>query len=222
MRIEDAVAIQEKLRDQVDAVGPGPRTVHTVAGFDVAYDTATDRVAGAVVLLAAPDWQPIGHATAAGRAAFPYVPGLLSFRELPALLAAWAELPAGNPPDLLVCDGYGLVHPRRFGLACHLGVTLDLPTVGVAKTSFIGNYRRPGVQRGSWSPIVDGGDTVGRALRTQTGVKEVFVSVGHRIDLDTACQCILDLTPRHRLPETTRTADRLSRRALAAGRPADS
>lgn len=119
-------------------------------------------------------------------------------------------------PDVLVCDGYGVAHPRRFGLACHLGVLTDLPSFGIAKTPFVGTYERPGEERGSTSPLRDGGEVVGRVLRTRTGVKPVFVSAGHRISLDAACRLTLALTPEYRLPETTRRADRLSRDALAA------
>lgn len=121
-------------------------------------------------------------------------------------------------PDLLVCDGHGLAHPRRFGLACHLGVLTGLPSVGVGKTPLLGAYQPPCEERGSCADMRDGGEVVGRALRTQRGVKPVFVSAGHRIDLDTATRHVLALSPRYRLPETTRRADSLSRTALAGQR----
>ncbi|WP_131786025.1 deoxyribonuclease V [Protofrankia symbiont of Coriaria ruscifolia] len=212
--VAEAEAVQDRLRGQVDLSGPGPARVVTVAGVDVAYDTDSDMVAGAVVVLDVHTLSAVAEATAIGRAQFPYVPGLLAFRELPPLLDAWKQLPTTITPDLVVCDGYGVAHPRRFGLACHLGILTGLPTIGVAKTAFIGDYDPPGPQRGSWSPLVEGGEAIGRALRTRTGVKEVFVSVGHRIDLDSACRHVLALTPRYRLPETTRVADHASRRAL--------
>ncbi len=218
MRIEDAEALQARLREWVRADAPGPEEVTTVAGVDVAYDTHSDVVAAAVVVLAAPAWEVLASATVVGRAAFPYVPGLLSFRELPPLLDAWGEVrpQLAESPDLLVCDGHGIAHPRRFGLACHLGVTLDLPTIGVAKTPFVGQHTVPGPRRGERTPIVLDGETVGAALRTRDGVREVYLSVGHRTNLDDACRSVLDLCPKHRLPETTRAADHLSRTALRA------
>jgi len=221
-QIEDAETLQAELRQLVDGAAPGPDLVTTVAGFDVAYDIDSDLVVGAVVVLAAPGWEVIASATAAGRAAFPYVPGLLSFRELPPLLDAWnTVLPyLAAPPDLLVCDGHGIAHPRRFGLACHLGVTLDLPTIGVAKTQFVGEHSVPGEHRASRTAIILDGEPVGAALRTRDDVREVYVSVGHRTNLDSACRWVLDLCPRYRLPETTRAADHLSRRALAEARTA--
>ncbi|WP_338084434.1 endonuclease V [Candidatus Frankia nodulisporulans] len=165
-------------------------------------------------------WEIISSATAVGRAAFPYIPGLLSFRELPPLLDAWSEvLPKlAAPPDLVLCDGHGIAHPRRFGLACHLGITLNLPTIGVAKTPFVGTHTSPGQRRGERTEILLDGEPVGAALRTRDGVREVYLSVGHRSNLDSACRWVLELCPKYRLPETTRAADHLSRAALAAHR----
>ncbi|GHJ41832.1 endonuclease V [Streptomyces sp. TS71-3] len=212
---EHARAVQEDLRARVvvDEPGPPPGTGR-VTGVDVAYDDERDVVAAAAVVLDAATLDVLEEATAASRVAFPYVPGLLAFRELPAVLAALESL-AGDP-GLVVCDGYGRAHPRRFGLASHLGVLTGLPTVGVAKNPFTFTYADPPPARGSVSPLLDEGETVGRALRTQESVKPVFVSVGHRVDLDTACAHTLALAPRFRLPETTRRADALCRRALRA------
>jgi deoxyribonuclease V len=123
-------------------------------------------------------------------------------------------------PDVLICDGHGLAHPRRFGLASHLGVLTDLPSFGVGKTKLVGEWDPVGPQRGDRSLLVDGGETVGAVLRTQTSVKPVFVSTGHRIDLATSCALTLALTPRYRLPETTRAADRACRDAIATFRVA--
>jgi deoxyribonuclease V len=209
---EEAEEIQERLRPLADLSSPGPVTVRTVAGLDVAY--AGDRLAAAAVVLDAETLEVIEQATVLARPRFPYVPGLFAFRELPALVDALRDLDV--TPDLLVCDGHGLAHPKRFGLACHLGVLTGLPSIGVGKTRLVGSHDEPGRLRGDWSPIRDGGQVVGRALRTQTGVRPVFVSVGHRADLDTACAVTLRLAPRHRLPETTRRADHLSRMTLAA------
>ncbi|WP_333735777.1 endonuclease V [Streptomyces sp. IBSBF 2806] len=210
---EEARAVQDELRAEVvlDQPGPPPGTGH-VTGVDVAYDDERDVVAAAAVVLDAAGLDVVAEATAVGRISFPYVPGLLAFREIPTVLAALDALPC--PPGLVVCDGYGLAHPRRFGLASHLGVLTGLPTVGVAKNPFVFTYDAPEAARGSSSPLLAGDEEVGRALRTQAGVKPVFVSVGHRIGLDGACAHTLALTPRFRLPETTRRADRLCREAL--------
>ncbi|MDG4759926.1 endonuclease V [Micromonospora sp. WMMD710] len=208
--------MQEALRPLVDLVGPGPATPVTVAGLDVAYAQSGDLLAAAVTVLDARTLAVVDSAVSVGRPAFGYVPGLFAFRELPALLAALDRL--STRPDLLVCDGHGLAHPRRFGLACHLGVVTGLPAIGVGKTPLIGEWDPVQWGRGSWSPLRDGGDVVGRAVRTQDGVKPVFVSVGHRMSLDNATTQVLALAPRYRLPETTRTADRLCREALARAR----
>lgn len=212
---ERALAVQDELRGRVvlDEPGPPPGTGR-VTGVDVAYDDERDVVVAAAVVLDAATLDVVAEATAVGRVSFPYVPGLLAFREVPAVLAALEALPCA--PGLVVCDGYGLAHPRRFGLASHLGVLTGLPTIGVAKNPFVFAYREPGTSRGSASPLLAGEEEVGRALRTQDGVKPVFVSVGHRVTLETACAHTLRLAPRFRLPETTRHADALCRRALRA------
>ncbi|WP_018546854.1 endonuclease V [Streptomyces sp. LaPpAH-108] len=208
-----ARAVQDALRDRVilSEPGPPPGTGH-VTGLDVAYDDARDLVAAAAVVLDAATLETVAESTAVGRVSFPYVPGLLAFREIPTLLAALSALPC--PPGLLVCDGYGLAHPRRFGLACHLGVLTGLPALGVAKNPFTFTCSAPAAPRGSTAPLLDGTEEVGRALRTREGVKPVYVSVGHRITLPNAIAHTLALTPKYRLPETTRRADALCRRAL--------
>ncbi|MFD7286601.1 endonuclease V [Streptomyces sp. NPDC059863] len=210
----EARAIQDELRGLVvrDEPGPPPGT-GLVTGVDVAYDDERDVVAAAAVVLDAATLAVVEEATAVGTVAFPYVPGLLAFREIPTVLAALEALT--SEPGLIVCDGYGLAHPRRFGLAAHLGVLTGLPVIGVAKNPFTFSYRQPGGRRGDSSPLVaDDGEEVGRALRTREGVKPVFVSVGHRVGLANACAHTLRLTPHYRLPESTRRADALCRRAL--------
>ncbi|TQL18844.1 endonuclease V [Streptomyces sp. SLBN-134] len=216
---EEARAVQDGLRARVvlDEPGPPPGTGR-VTGVDVAYDDERDVVAAAAVVLDAATLDVVAEATAVGRVSFPYVPGLLAFREIPTVLAALDALPC--PPGLVVCDGYGLAHPRRFGLASHLGVLTGLPAIGVAKNPFTFTHDEPDALRGSTSPLLaeggDGREEVGRALRTRHAVKPVFVSVGHRVSLDNACAHTLALTPAYRLPETTRRADALCRRALGA------
>lgn len=209
--VAEALEIGESLRPLV-VHDRGPATPpRVVAGLDVAY--AGDRLAAAVVALDYRTLEPIASAVAVGRVAFEYVPGLFAFRELPTLVEALRRLDV--TPDLLVCDGYGLAHPRRFGLACHLGVLTDVPTIGVGKTAFVGEYTDPGPARGDHSPLRMDGETVGVVLRTRDGIKPVFVSVGHRIALSDAADRVLHLCPRYRLPETTRAADHLARRTLS-------
>jgi len=203
-----AEAEQDRLREYVVPDGDPP--VATAAGLDVAY--ADDRLVAAVAVVRLADLAVVASATHVGTPAFEYVPGLFAFRELPAVLAALATLPV--VPDVLVCDGHGMAHPRRFGLACHVGVLTGLPAFGVAKTRLVGEYAEPGPRRGDAAELVDDGQRVGRVLRTQDRVKPVFVSAGHRIGLDAACRITLSLTPRYRLPETTRAADHLCRAAL--------
>ncbi|MFE2075086.1 endonuclease V [Streptomyces misionensis] len=210
---EEARAVQDELRDRVvlDEPGPPPGSGR-VTGVDVAYDDERDLVAAAAVVLDAATLEVVAEATAVGPVSFPYVPGLLAFREIPTVLAALDALPC--PPGLVVCDGYGLAHPRRFGLASHLGVLTGLPTIGVAKNPFTFTHEDPAAARGSSTPLLAGAEEVGRALRTRDGVKPAFVSVGHRVSLDNAVAHTLALTPAYRLPETTRRADALCRRAL--------
>ncbi|MGO4461345.1 endonuclease V [Streptomyces sp. M-16] len=210
----EARAIQDELRDRVVLDEPGPLPGRgLIAGVDVAYDDERDLVAAAAVVLDAATLEPVGEATAVGHVSFPYVPGLLAFRELPTVLAALDALAVA--PDLVVCDGYGLAHPRGFGLACHLGVVTGLPSMGVAKNPFTFSYEEPGARRGDSSALLaPDGAVVGRALRTRDGVKPVYVSVGHRVSLDNACAHALALSPAYRIPETTRRADSLCRRAL--------
>ncbi|MGW5398488.1 endonuclease V [Streptomyces sp. NPDC003952] len=210
----EAKAIQDELRDRVVLTETGPPPGEgLIAGVDVAYDDERDLVAAAAVVLDAATLRVVEEATSVGRVSFPYVPGLLAFRELPTVLAALEALTV--TPGLVVCDGYGLAHPRRFGLACHLGVVTGLPAIGVAKNPFTFTYEEPGARRGDLSPLrASDGEVVGRALRTQDGIKPVYVSVGHRVSLDNACAHALALSPRFRIPETTRHADSLCRRAL--------
>lgn len=217
-----AIAVQDALRPKVRRTGVDASAARWIAGLDVAYDAESDLIAAAIVVLDAKTLETVAEATAVATASFPYVPGLLAFREIPALVAALNRVSVD--PELLVCDGYGIAHPRRFGLACHLGVLTGLPSIGVAKTPFIGAaddlMSRLGASRGAMVDLVDAGEVVGRALRTRDGVKPVYVSVGHQIDLDTSCQYTLHLTAGFRQPETTRRADSVSRATLREARAA--
>jgi deoxyribonuclease V len=202
-----ARAVQEELRGRLlatDALG----AVRRVAGVDVGFEDSGQTVRAAVVVLDFPRLTLVEQAVRRVPTRFPYVPGLLSFRELPGVLKALSAL--AQAPDLILCDGQGYAHPRRFGLACHLGVLTDIPTIGVAKTRLLGVYREPGPFKGDWAPLRDGDETIGAVLRTRSGVNPVFVSIGHRLSLPTAVYYTLACTTRYRLPETTRYAHRLA------------
>jgi len=162
----------------------------------------------AAVILGFPSLEQIESAIAHLPVRFPYIPGLLSFRELPVLLAAVGKLTF--LPDLILCDGQGYAHPRRFGIACHLGLVLDRPSIGVGKSRLVGEHEAVPDRRGAWTPLVCNGEIVGAALRTRPGVRPVYVSAGHRISLETAIDYVMACTTRYRLPETTRQADRLA------------
>lgn len=188
-----------------DRLGP----VRHVGGVDVAYRRDGAALCAAAAVLRVADLRCVDAQTVAQPVTFPYRTGLLSFREAPAAIAAVRRLRV--PPDLLLCDGQGIAHPRRCGLASHLGVLLDLPSIGVGKSRLVGSYREPPAERGAWSPLIDRGEVIGAVLRTRTGVRPLFVSIGHRVSLATAIEWVLRCTPRYRLPVTTRTADRLAR-----------
>ncbi len=189
----------------------------TVAGVDVSL--CGRGVRAAIVVFRLPGLEPLETALAERPVEFPYVPGLLSFRELPALLDAWAALEIR--PDLLLVDGHGLAHPRRCGIASHVGLELDRPSIGCGKSRLIGEHRDPGPRRGASTQLRHDGEVIGRVLRTRDGVRPVFVSIGHRIDLATATRCVLAWATRYRLPEPIRAADACSRsgRAALANRP---
>lgn len=199
-----ALQLQRELASKVVKVDQLSE-VRLIAGVDVAYEKDGDRLLAAVVVLDAVTLAVVEIATAEDVARFPYIPGLFSFRELPPIIKALEQLQ--HTPDLIVCDGQGLAHPRRFGLACHLGVLFDIPTIGCGKTRLIGEAEEPGVTRGDYAPLIDRGEIIGNVLRTQTGINPIYVSIGHRISLSIAREWVLKLSPRYRLPETTRAAD---------------
>ncbi|MDJ1175602.1 deoxyribonuclease V [Roseofilum capinflatum] len=205
--IEEAKLIQEQGRDRV-MTSDQLSTVNWVAGVDLGFEDGGKTTRAAVAVLSFPDLTLIETAIALCPTIFPYIPGFLSFREVPPILKALRQLT--TTPDLILCDGQGFAHPRRFGLACHLGTLLDCPTIGVAKSRFIGTHNEPAPTRGSWEPLKDGEETIGAVLRTRTKVKPLYVSIGHKIGLETAIAYVLDCSPQYRLPETTRIADRLA------------
>ena len=205
----EAVALQNTLRSRVIAEDH-LKSVHTVAGLDAGLAADKTHMRGAIALLDFPALGLREQALALRAATFPYIPGLLSFREVPVLLDALEKL--SIVPDLLVCDGQGLAHPRRFGIACHLGVLTGLPAIGVAKSLLVGHYENLPDVRGAWRPLVHQDDVVGAALRTRRGVSPVYVSIGHRVCLETAIDYVMRCCTKYRLPETTRRAH-----ALASG-----
>ena len=206
-----ARAVQTVLAAQVRTVG-APRRVRLVAGVDLALAGA-DGV-GAVVILRYPELTPVEEVTVRAPLAWPYVPGLLSFRELPVLLQAWARIE--HVPDLILVDGSGLIHPRRCGLACHLGLLLDRPTIGCAKGLLCGVAGELGPARGDAAPVVLAGERVGVALRTRAAVKPLYVSVGHGLSLAAAVRWTLACAGRYRLPEPVRRAHALAGAAARA------
>lgn len=200
-----AMALQSELAPRVTADRPfAVRPDVLVAGLDVSHARFSSRVVAGVVVLHYPSLKVVEQRCWQGQTVFPYIPGLLSFREAPGMLAAVAGLK--TEPDLFVVDGQGLAHPRRLGLACHLGLWLGRPTFGCAKSLFIGQSGPVGWERGATAALLDHGEEVGRAVRTRTGVKPVYVSVGHLIDLDSAVSWTLALAPRWRLVEPIRQA----------------
>lgn len=200
-------AVQERWRGKIVARSAA-RKIRRVGGADVSYGRRDEKARAAVVVLDAGTLEVLEEAVWEGEVAVPYVPGYLSFREAPAILAAWERLRV--PPDLLLVDGHGLAHPRSFGLACHLGLLLRVPTIGVAKSVLVGDSASPGERRGARAPLVHRGERVGTVLRTRDGVAPVYVSVGHRISLRSAERWVLRCGAGFRLPEPTRLADRLT------------
>jgi len=203
----EAVALQRRLRTEVVAADDLPE-VERVAGVDVGFEQQGTVTRAAVAVLRFPELMLEEIAVARRPTAFPYIPGLLSFREVPAVLDALERLQ--RLPDLLLCDGQGQAHPRRFGIACHLGVLTALPSIGVAKSRLVGTYEPLAEEKGSRQPLLDGGEVIGTVLRTRRGVRPLYVSVGHRISLETAAYYVLRCITRYRLPETTRAAHRLA------------
>lgn len=202
----EAIEIQTRLASLAirnDKIGD----VCRVAGVDVAYDESNSQLFAAVVVLDAKTGKTLEIGKAVGKVDFPYVPGLFAFRELPHLLAALATLV--TKPDLVICDGQGIAHPRRCGLATHLGLLTGLPTIGCGKTRHIGEFGSLANERGSTTPLCDGDEVIGKVVRTQDGVKPLFVSIGHRVSLDTAVGWILKLSSKFRQPEPIRRANKV-------------
>ena len=203
----EAIALQKRIAKRVVRVDRLNRVRH-VCGIDVGFEDDGRITRAAAAVLAFPELQLVDFSIARRPTTFPYIPGLLSFREAPAVLEAIGAL--GIAPDLLLVDGQGIAHPRRCGIASHLGVLAAIPSIGVAKTRLIGTHGRVPGRRGAWAPLLDDGERIGAVLRTRAGVKPLYVSGGHRVSLATAIRWVMACTTRYRLPETTRWAHRLA------------
>lgn len=204
--IQKAREMQERMRSRV-RITTYRGTPRFIAGVDAAF--TEDRVAAAACLYSFPDLTCLERAADIQELRFPYVPGYLAFREGPAIIAAIKNL--ARKPDLILVDGQGIAHPRGFGIACHIGVLLEIPTIGCAKTRLVGDCREPGIRKGSWSDLTYEGAVVGAVLRTRHGVRPLFISPGHRIDAESAVSFVLSCIGKYRIPEPLRCADAYSR-----------
>ncbi len=209
----EAIEVQQRLRSLV-RIEPLTHEVHTIAGADISFNKFSETVYAGIVVLSLPDLEIIEQAGVRSTAKFPYVPGLLSFRETPSLIEVWDKL--GTKPDVLMLDGQGTAHPRRFGIACHVGLLLNLPTIGCAKSILVGRHSELGPDAGSQAPLVDRGEQVGVALRTKNRVAPVYVSPGHLIDLPSAVDLVMRSTQKYRQPQPTRQAHLLVNRLRVA------
>lgn len=208
LTVDEAIEIQEKLKDEVITEDKLKEPVQYVAGVDMGFEADGTISRAAVAVLSFPDLQLQETSLARRPTTFPYIPGFLSFREIPAVLDALEKIK--TIPDIILCDGQGIAHPRRFGIACHLGLIVDMPTIGVAKSLLVGKHEEIPDTRGSWQPLIHRGETIGAVLRTRVGVKPIYVSSGHKVSLPTAIDYALRCTTKYRLPETTRIADKLA------------
>lgn len=203
----EAILIQEQLANKIKTQAL-IKTPQIIAGADIAFDKVSNKAFAGIVILQYPSLEVVKEYTLEDEVLFPYIPGLLSFREAPILLRLFKKVTPA--PDLLLIDGQGIAHPRRLGLASHLGLYLNCPTIGCAKSRLIGSYQEPGVKKGSSSPLLDKQtETIGAVLRTKDGCKPIFVSIGHQIDLDNALYWTLKCTAGYRIPEPTRLAHNL-------------
>lgn len=217
---QQAREIQLRLRSRLELQDRLPRVIRWVAGADVGLDSSSGRAIAGVVVFRFPEMEETERVWAARQLEFPYIPGLLSFREIPVLLDAFGRL--RRDPQVIFYDGHGYAHPRRFGITCHLGVLLNRPTVGCAKSCLVGTYEEPGPMPGDWSPLRDGEEILGVVLRTRAGTRPIFVSQGHRVSLAKAIALTLAVCDGHRVPRPTREADRFVRqlqRQRAAASP---
>lgn len=209
----EAIEMQRRLAAEVSRANNEVINPRFIAGVDISVRRGHDIATASAVVLSYPELEVVETKVARGRLDFPYIPGLLSFREIPLTLAAFEML--SITPDLILVDGQGIAHPRRIGIASHLGLFLDIPAIGCAKSLLCGSHETPGAEPGSYSEIIDRGETIGAALRTKASVKPVYVSIGHKIDLPTAIYWVMKCCRGYRLPEPTRLAHQLAKSSSA-------
>jgi deoxyribonuclease V len=203
LTIAEATVLQQNLRTKVK-LNPLTTPISTIAGADISLSLYSETVYAGMVVLSYPEMQPIAYSLVKSSTIFPYVPGYLAFREIPALLQVYEQIPV--KPDVIMFDGNGILHARRMGIATHFGIITDTVTLGCAKKKLAGKYEEPGDSKGEFSPVNDRGDTIGFALRTKNNVKPVFVSPGNGMSLENSLDLIMQCVNRHRLPEPTRRA----------------
>ncbi|MCO6481039.1 MAG: deoxyribonuclease V [Phaeodactylibacter sp.] len=199
----EAVGLQRQLREKI-RLAPFEGPIRHIGGADLSYNKGSDEFYAGIVVLDYDTMRPVAHSTVIRRSPFPYIPGLLSFREIPSLMEAWERLPFR--PDIMAFDGHGIAHPRRMGIATHFGLLTDRPTIGCAKKRLTGQYEEPPLQRGAYTPLLDGEETIGFALCTKNKVKPVFVSPGHKISLEQSREIMLHCARGYKIPEPTRQA----------------
>jgi deoxyribonuclease V len=201
----EAKKLQNKLRENIslDKLESDPELV---AGADISFDYGSDVMHAAVIVLELPELKPVSRSLASDETPFPYIPGLLAFREMPVLLKAWNQLQI--KPDVLILDGHGLAHPRRMGIATHFGIEIDHPTIGCAKNILTGTYGKLNTEKGATADLLDDGKKVGFALRSRTNVNPIFVSPGHKLSFDDAYSIVMQVVTKYKLPRTTRLAHR--------------
>ena len=210
---QNAILLQQQLADRVIRKSSSDlKKIRTVAGVDTHYQNGL--AIAAVVVVSIQNLATVEWVTSTQRLKFNYIPGLLAFREGPAVVDALVKL--RSQPDLLIFDGQGIAHPRRIGIASHIGLLMDRPSIGCAKTRLVGRHAEPGCEKGSYALLRDRDETIGAALRTRSGVKPVYVSIGHRVDLADSIRLILQCCRRFRLPEPIRRADQLARKSVEA------
>ena len=202
----EAIAIQKELRSKVELTSL-EKEIHLIGGADISFNKYSEIIYAGIVVLKLPELVEVTRSIVVTRTSFPYIPGLLSFRETPALLEAWEKL--DTRPDVMILDGQGIAHPRRLGIATHFGLLTGIPSIGCAKSLLTGKYDPPLNKKGTWSSLMDQNEQIGVILRTRENVKPVFVSPGHKIDFATSVELVMRCCTKYRLPETTRLAHRL-------------
>lgn len=200
---KEAIQVQKKLRKKIE-IAPLDKEVKTVAGADISFDRGSDKIHAAIIVLELPDLQPVARSLISDDMLFPYIPGLLAFRELPVLLKAWNQLPL--KPDVLILDGHGLAHPRRMGIATHFGIEVDHPTIGCAKNILTGSHGKLGFNKGATADLVDENEKIGFALRSRSNVNPIYVSPGYKLSFQNAYSITMKTLTKYKLPRTTRLA----------------